>query len=631
MAARKRVANLRESLCVAFRSVALLPPSRLVVTPQEADVLTDVQSLFIVNWLTAHGTILFILNIARMEAIKKLHAHYIVSGLYSCHYAMSKVLRSYAILQPDLVLAHKVFDQMEAPTTYLWNIIIRGLAQSDTPADAIALYKKAQGEGMIPDNLTFPFILKACARVSALSEGEQMHNHITKLGLLSDVFISNSLIHLYAACGNICHARSIFDEMLVKDVVSWNSLICGYSQSNRFKDVLALFRLMQNEGVKADKVTMVKVISACTRLGDHSMADYMVRYIEDYCVEVDIYLGNTLIDYYGRRGQLQSAEKVFFNMKDRNIVTMNAMLTTYAKGQDLVSARRIFDQIPKKDLISWSSMISGYSQDNRFSDALEIFRQMQRAKVKPDAIVIASVLSSCSHLGALDLGKWLHDYVKRNGIKTDIIMENSLIDMYMKCGSTKEALQVYKEMKEKDTLSWNSIIVGLANNGFEEDALNLFHAMLAEGFRPNEVTFLGVLIACANAKLVEEGLDHFESMKQVYNLEAEMKHYGCVVDLLGRAGQLEKALRFITEMPIAPDPVVWRILLGACNTHGNVAIAEVVTKKLNELEPSNSGNYTLLSNAYASAHRWSDAMNVRQWMADTDVRKSPGCSVVNPA
>ncbi|EEC71699.1 hypothetical protein OsI_04200 [Oryza sativa Indica Group] len=317
---------------------------------------------------------------------------------------MSKVLRSYAILQPDLVFAHKVFDQIKAPTTFLWNILIRGLAQSDAPADAIAFYKKAQGGGMVPDNLTFPFILKACARINALNEGEQMHNHITKLGLLSDIFVSNSLIHLYAACGNLCYARSVFDEMVVKDVVSWNSLICGYSQCNRFKDILALFKLMQNEGVKADKVTMIKVVSACTRLGDYSMADYMVRYIEDYCIEVDVYLGNTLVDYFGRRGQLQSAEKVFFNMKVRNIVTMNAMIAAYAKGQDIVSARKIFDQIPKKDLISWSSMISGYSQANHFSDALEIFRQMQRAKVKPDAIVIASVVSSCAHLGALDLG-----------------------------------------------------------------------------------------------------------------------------------------------------------------------------------------------------------------------------------
>jgi pentatricopeptide repeat protein len=565
-----------------------------------------------------------------MKAIKRLHARLILSGLQNCQHAMSKVLRSYA-LQPDLTLAHKVIEQIGAPRTFLWNTILRSLVLSDAPEDAIVFYKKAHGQGVLPDNLTFPFVLKACARICAIKEGEQMHNHAMKLGFLVDIFVSNSLIHLYVACGDLFRARSAFDEILVKDVVSFNSLICGYSQQNRPKEVLTLFKVMQNEGIKADKVTMVKVVSACTRLGDWSLAISMVRYIEEHGIEVDVYLGNTLIDYYGRSRQLQSAEKVFFHMKDKNTVTLNTMITTYAKGGDLVLARKIFDQIPNKDLISWSSLVCGYSQASHFSDALEVFREMQRAKMEPDAIVIASVLSACAHLSALDLGKWIHDYVKQNNIKTDVIMENSLIDMYAKCGSVQEALQVFKEMKEKDTLSWNSIIMGLANNGFEDDALNIFHTMLTEGFRPNEVTFLGVLIACANRNLVQKGLDHFESMKSAHKLEPQMKHYGCVVDLLGRDGQLEKALRFIDEMPVAPDPVVWRILLGACQTHGDVAIAEVVTKKLNDLEPGNSGNYTLLSNTYASVDRWSDAITVRRWMVDTDMRKSPACSLVDPA
>ncbi|KAF7024326.1 hypothetical protein CFC21_036689 [Triticum aestivum] len=596
----------------------------------EADVLSDMcHTAFPLTDPLFMKKIQFSFSIVMMEAIKKLHGHLIVSGLYNCQYAMSKILRFYAILQPDLALAHKVYGQIEAPTTYLRNIILRGLAQSDAPEDAIAFYKKARGEGMEPDNLTFPFVVKACARISALKEGKQMHNHVLKFGLLSDIFVSNSLIHLYAACGDLCCARSVFHEMLVKDVVSWNSLICGYSQCNRLQEVLKLFRLMHGEGVRADKVTMVKVVSACTRLGDWSMADCLVKYIEDYCIEVDIYLGNTLIDYYGRRGQLQSAEKVFFNMKDRNTVTMNAMITAYSKAGDLVSARRLFEEIPSKDLISWSSMISGYSQASQFSDALELFRQMQRAKVKPDAVVLASVLSACAHLGALDLGKWIHDYVRRHGIEADTILHNSLIDMYAKCGSTKEALQVFRETKEKDTLSWNSIIMGLANNGSEHEALGAFRAMLAEGFRPNEVTFLGVLIACANAELVEEGLGHFESMRSVHGVEPQMKHYGVVVDLLGRAGRLTKALGFIAEMPVAPEPVVYRILLGAARTHGDLGVAEVAAERLRELDGGNGGDYTLMSNAYAGADRWSDAMEVRQRMEDRRVRKLPACSVVD--
>jgi pentatricopeptide repeat protein len=153
-----------------------------------------------------------------MEAIKWLHGCLIVSGHYQS--VMSKILRFYAVLQPDLVFTHKVYGQVEAPTTYLWNIMLRGLAQSNAPEDAIAFYKKTRGKGMKPDNLTFPFVVKVCARINALKEGTQMHNHVLKYGLLSDIFVSNSLIHLYAACGDLCCARSVFDEMPVKDVVS---------------------------------------------------------------------------------------------------------------------------------------------------------------------------------------------------------------------------------------------------------------------------------------------------------------------------------------------------------------------------------------------------------------------------
>ncbi|XP_017697991.3 pentatricopeptide repeat-containing protein At2g22410, mitochondrial-like [Phoenix dactylifera] len=563
-----------------------------------------------------------------MEAIKKLHAHLIVTGLYRCSSAMPKVLTSYALSSTNLTHARLVFEQIEDPNIYTWNTMIRGLAQSDTPKDAIFFYNRMRERGQAQDNLTFPFVLKACARVLATREGKRIHSNGLKLGLVSDVFISNALIHLYASCGDLSCARLLFDEMPVRDLVSWNSLICGYSQNNQLREVLRLFEAMQKEGVTGDKVTMVKVVSACTHMGEWELAESMVKYIEENCVEVDIYLGNTLIDYYGRRGLVESARRVFSEMKERNIVTLNTMITTYAKSGDLVSARRIFDSMPGRDLISWSSMITGYSQANHFSEALVLFRQMQKAKVKPDEIVVVSVLSACAHLGALGLGKWIHNYIRRNNIKADIYVGNSLIDMYSKCGCVMEAFKVFGGMNEKDTLSWNSIILGLANNGYVESALEVFSDMLKEGFQPNDVTFLGVLIACAHSGLVDKGLEYFESMKEIHGVVPQMKHYGCVVDLLSRSGELEKAHRFITYMPMRPDPIIWRTLLGACKVYGDVTLAEIATKKLLESDPSNSGNYVLLSNAYASANRWYDAMKVREMMADTDVEKIPGCSSI---
>ncbi|KAF9587097.1 hypothetical protein IFM89_039680 [Coptis chinensis] len=195
---------------------------------------------------------------------------------------------------------------------------------------------------------------------------------------------------------------------------------------------------MQVENVKADAVTMVKVVLASTHLGDRQFADYVFHYIQTNNVEMDVYLGNTLIDLYGRRGSVESAQSVFYQMSDKNIVSWNAMITSYAKAGNLDSARELFDKMPVKDVISWTSMITGYSHSNRFSDALTLFREMMVAKVKPDEITVSNVLSACAHLGALDTGKAVHNYIHAHTIKADLHVGNALIDMYFKCGCIKK-------------------------------------------------------------------------------------------------------------------------------------------------------------------------------------------------
>ncbi|WOL03879.1 pentatricopeptide repeat-containing protein [Canna indica] len=506
--------------------------------------------------------------------------------------------------------------------------MIRGLAQSEAPKGAVIFYDRMREQGIRQDNMTFPFALKACARLPAIRDGSRIHTHCLKLGFSSDIYISNSLIHLYSVCGDISLANSVFEEMPARDLVSWNSLICGYSQQGHLTKALGLFEAMQVQGIKPDKVTMVKALSACTHLGAWDFAESMVNYIKVNSIEVDVYLGNTLIDYYGRRGLVESAKRIFDEMREKNVVTLNAMITTYAKAGDLVSARRIFDTMPERDLISWSSIITGYSQANYFSQALALFRQMQKAKVEPDEIVVVSVLSACAHLGALNLGKWIHNYIRKKKIKVDVYVANSLIDMYSKCGCVMDAFDIFKEMKERDTMSWSIIMLGFADNGHVNRALQIFSDMLKEGYQPNDVTFLGVLIACARSGLVEKGLKYFNSMKEDYGLQPHMKHYGCVVDLLSRSGKLDEAYNFIKEMPMTPDPIIWRTLLAACHIYNNVDLAEIATEKLSKLDPCNSGNYILMSNTYASANRWNDAMEIREKMQDIDVRKLPGCSLI---
>ncbi|PQM42498.1 pentatricopeptide repeat-containing protein [Prunus yedoensis var. nudiflora] len=563
-----------------------------------------------------------------LTQIKELHAHLIRTQLHKDPSSIYEVIRYYALSPLFLEKALLVFNQIEQPTLLIWNHMIRGLSQSGQFSEAIHVYNRMYRQGLAGNHLTFIFIFKACARAPDVVHGQAVHAHALKLGFEPYLFVSNALIHMYASCGYLGFAQKVFDGMRERDLVSWNSLICGYSQCNRFENVLGLFKAMQAANVRADAVTMMKVILACNYLGEWEIADSMVNYVEENHVDIDVYLGNTMIDMYGRRGLVNLAREVFDRMHERNIVSWNSMIKGYAKAGNFVSARKLFNEMPKRNVVSWTSMITGYSQANQHAEAVSLFEEMMGSNVRADEITVASVLSACAHVGSLDVGEAVHRYIRKHGVKADIYVGNSLIDMYCKCGVAEKALEVFQWMEEKDSVSWTSVISGLAVNGFADSALELFSRMLREGIRPTHGTFVGILLACAHAGLVEKGLEYFESMEKIHGLMPEMKHYGCVVDLLSRSGEVDKAHEFIQNMPIVPDVVVWRILLSACKIHGNVALAEVVTKKLLGLDPSNSGNYVLSSNTYAASDRWQDVIRIRELMDESNVQKPLGSSSI---
>ncbi|XP_057435602.1 pentatricopeptide repeat-containing protein At2g22410, mitochondrial-like [Lotus japonicus] len=537
-------------------------------------------------------------------------------------------LKPLALSPTNIHKAQNIFNQIHQPTLPLWNLMIRGWSQSDNPIESLRTYNLMFHQGLVGDSHTYPSLLKACARVSDVSFTAMAHARVLKLGFDSLLFVTNALINAYGCCGEMGLARMVFDEMPERDLVSWNSLICGYRQGKKFREVLGVFEAMRAAGVKADAVTLVKVGMACSVLGEWGVADAMVEYIEENEVDIDVYLGNTLIDMYGRRGMVDLARGVFDRMHDSNLVSWNAMIMGYGKAGNLVAAHELFDAMPQRDVISWTNLITSYSQAGRFSEAVRLFKEMMKAKVKPDEKTVASVLSACAHIGSLDVGEAVHNYIRKYDVKADIYVGNALIDMYCKCGVVEKALEVFKEMRKKDSVSWTSVIAGLAVNGFADSALDYFSQMLREGVRPSHGAFVGILLACAHAGLIDKGLEYFESMEKVYGLTPEMKHYGCVVDLLSRSGNLQKAYVFITKMPVPPDVVVWRILLSACQLHGNIPLAELATTKLLELDPSNSCNYVLSSNTYAGSNRWEDVIKMRGLMEESNVQKPSGSSSI---
>lgn len=342
----------------------------------------------------------------------------------------------------------------------------------------------------------------------------------------------------------------------------------------------------------------------------------------------DLYVRTGLVDVYARAGDVVSARQLFDTMPEKSLVSLTAMITCYAKRGEVEEARVLFDGMEERDVVCWNVMIDGYAQHGMPNEALLLFRKMLVAKIKPNELTVLSLLSACGQLGALESGRWLHSYIENNGIQVNTHVGTALIDMYSKCGSLEDACLVFDMIDEKDVVAWNSMIVGYAMHGFSRDALQLFHEMCRLSCQPTDITFIGVLSACAYAGLVSEGRAFFSSMKDEYGIEPKIEHYGCMVNLLSRAGQLEEAYEFVKNMKIDPDPVLWGTLLGACRLHGNITLGEEIAEFLLGQNLANSGTFILLSNIYAAAGNWDGVARVRTLMKHSGIQKEPGCSSI---
>ncbi|GLT26133.1 hypothetical protein SLA2020_012180 [Shorea laevis] len=386
--------------------------------------------------------------------------------------------------------------------------------------------------------------------------------------------------------------------MPVKDVISWNAMIAGYAQMGQYKEALDFFQEMRRANVMPNESTLVTVLSACAHSGFLELGKEIRSWIEENGLSSNLHLVNALIDMYSKCGELSTAQNLFVGLQQRNV-------------------------------ISWNVIIGGYTHMSEYKEALNLFRKMLQLNVEPTEVTFLSILPACASLGALDIGKWIHAYIDKNFPNlNNSSLWTSLIDMYAKCGSIEAAKQVFKNMEGKSLASWNAMISGLAMHGQAEPAFELFSRMTSEGFKPDEITFVGLLSACSHAGLLDTGRQYFNSMIKDYNIAPELQHYGCMIDLLGRAGLFDEAESLIRDMSMNPDSAIWGSLLGACRVHGRVAYAESMAKHLLELQPENHGAYILLSNIYTGAGRWDDVARIRTLLNDKGMKKVPGCSSI---
>ncbi|KAK7264958.1 hypothetical protein RJT34_32572 [Clitoria ternatea] len=568
-----------------------------------------------------------------INSLRQIHSLFIKTGLHNTTFALSKLIHFCAVSPSgDLSYALSLFHSIQhqpVSNPFIWNTLIRAFSLSLSPIFSLQLYLHMLHSGVQPNSYTFPFLFKSCAKAKATLEGKQLHAHVLKLAIHSNPHVHTSLIHMYSSVGQLDYARLVFDkstlrdavsftalitgyvsegyvdnarhlfdEIPTKDVVSWNAMIAGYVQSGRFEEALACFGHMQEAYVSPNKSTMVTVLSACGHLGSLELGNWISSWVRECGLGSNLQLTNALVDMYSKCGEIDTA-------------------------------RELFDGIEERDVISWNTMIGGYSSLGLYEEALALFELMLRSNVTPNDVTFLGILPVCACLGALDLGKWVHAYIDKNLKSTNnASLWTSLIDMYAKCGCIEVAEQVFGSMHSRSLASWNAMISGLAMNGDAERALGFFSEMANEGFQPDDITFVGVLSACTQAGLVDLGRQYFSSMIQDYRISPKLQHYGCMIDLLGRAGKFEEAKIMMRNMEMEPDGAIWGSLLNACRVHGQVELGEYVAERLFQMEPENPGAYVLLSNIYAGAGRWDDVARIRTRLNDKGMKKVPGCTSI---
>ncbi|MQL96469.1 hypothetical protein Taro_029139 [Colocasia esculenta] len=448
-----------------------------------------------------------------------------------------------------------------------------------------------------PDKFTFPFVLKACAALDASEEAREAHGRVLRTGLHSDVYVSTALVDLYMKLGEPDNAHQVFVRMAAKNSIAWNAMIAGYAYNGLDMEAVSCFKAMIESGVELNSSTMVCVLPAIARLGALDEGRLVHKLMEDKQIEMTEPVRNSLIDMYGKCGEL---------------------------GTALI----LFEDMPEKSVVSWNIIISTYAHKGEISRVMELFDCMRVSGIEATAVTAASILPACADLVDLKLGMAIHGYCTKKGFDGDIVVRTALLDMYAKCGSMEDAKWIFDEIPERNIITWNAMICGYGLQGQAEEALELLSHMHACGTEPNQSTFVSALSACSHGGLVEEGLRCFDSMSRNFNLTPEAKHYACIVDLLGRAGRLTEACNLIRSMPVEPDDAVWGSLLGACRIHRQVELGEIAAKKALELKPEEAGYYVLLANIYADADRWAEAQKLREMMRNKNIRKEAGSSFI---
>ena len=497
---------------------------------------------------------------------KQVHAMLLASRIDMNILSMSSKLVGMYASCGDLQSARLVLERTQNPNVFAFNWMVSALAFHGYHEEAIGYLSLMQELGIVANKFTFSIVLKQCVGLMDFNKGREVHCVISRTGFGNVVSVANSMIDMYCKCGHVGYGRKVFDGMIERDVVSWTSMICGYCNIGTLEEALVLFERMKVEGLEPNDFTW-----------------------------------NAMIAGYARDGDCNGAFVLFSRMVREGLVP---------------------------DLVTWNAMISGFTQSLKAVEAWRLFQDMMVAGIKPNQVTVTGLLPACGLMGSIHRGKELHGLIYRMGFDMNVFVATALIDVYSKCGTVKDAWDVFDRIPIKNVASWNAMIGCYGKHGLVDSSIQLFERMQAEGMQANHITLISVLSACSHGGLVEKGLTIFRSMKEKYGVEISQEHYSCVLDLLCRSGRMVEAYELFKEMPIEVTDSIVGAFFNGCKIHGRRDLAKRMAEDILRMELKRPGGFVTLSNIYAADGEWEEVENIRKVMKEQGVHKKPGFSWV---
>ena len=504
----------------------------------------------------------------------RLHDHIIREHGYKLRdvYVNSLLVHMYGKCG-DLYDAHAWFVQMHEKTLFSWNCLLGAYVQYGNTIESDQLFEQMQQECMIPNNTTFANMLSSCAKHTgkrALCKGLRLHAQSMYNNADSGVVVHTSLISMYNKCGQFLDACGVFDTMLIRDTVAWNAMLAAIVMQSEHENAIQLFGQMQMESALWDQYTYVTVFSACATRKTIRIGKQIHACIFSIGLEISNVLRHSLVNMY-------------------------------AKSANVSNARAVFDASMKQEIVLWNVMIMACAQNDDARGALQLFDGLYQEGLLPDKVTFLNTISEPDN-NYVRQGLWMHTRVIASIWNSDIQVQTALLHMYGKLGSTNDAHKMFDNMFEWDVVCWNAMISVHVQHGLSDIALQHFNRMQEEGIKPDLVSFIIVLNTCSRIGLFQKGQSYFEAMSKDYGIVPIIEHHICMVDALGRIGELNGALSMIKKMPFCPNIVTWHSMLNACRNWGNVDIGKEAFKHALCLDRNDSASYALMSHVYASSN-----------------------------